>query len=60
MTAPVKEKYDRLIAEGLVPQKRWGFPEDVAKAVVALAKGYFEYSTGMIIEVSGGMNIRRL
>lgn len=60
MTAPVKEKYDRLIAEGLVPQKRWGFPEDVAKAVVALAKGYFEYSTGMIVEVSGGMNIRRL
>ena len=60
MTAPVKEKYDRLIAEGLVPQKRWGFPEDVAKAVVALAKGYFGYSTGLIVEVSGGMNIRHL
>lgn len=60
MTAPVKQKYDRLIAEGLVPQNRWGFPEDVGKAVVALAKGYFPYSTGLIIEVSGGMNIRRL
>jgi NAD(P)-dependent dehydrogenase (short-subunit alcohol dehydrogenase family) len=60
MTAPVKEKYDKLIAEGLVPQKRWGFPEDVGKAVAALAKGYFPYSTGLILEVSGGMNIRRL
>lgn len=60
MTAPVKEKYDQLIAGGLVPQKRWGYPEDVGKAVAALAKGYFPYSTGVILEVSGGMNIRRL
>jgi NAD(P)-dependent dehydrogenase (short-subunit alcohol dehydrogenase family) len=60
MTAPVKEKYDKLIAEGLVPQKRWGFPEDIGKAVVAIAKGYFSFSTGMIVEVSGGMNIKRL
>ncbi len=60
MTAPVKEKYDKLISEGLVPQKRWGFPEDVGKAVVAIAKGYFSFSTGMIVEVSGGMNIKRL
>ncbi|MDH7512432.1 MAG: 3-ketoacyl-ACP reductase [Clostridiales bacterium] len=60
MTAPVKEKYDSLIAEGLVPQKRWGYPEDVGKAVAALAKGFFPYSTGLILEVSGGMNIRRL
>jgi len=60
MTAPVKEKYDQLIANGLVPQRRWGFPEDVGKAVAALAKGYFPYSTGLVIEVSGGMNIRSL
>lgn len=60
MTAPVQEKYDKLINEGLVPQKRWGFPEDVGKAVAALARGDFEYSTGLIIEVSGGMNIRHL
>jgi 3-oxoacyl-[acyl-carrier protein] reductase len=60
MTAPVREKYDKLIAEGLVPQKRWGFPEDVGKAVVALAKGFFPFSTGLVLEVSGGMNIRRL
>ena len=60
MTAPVQEKYDKLIAEGLVPQKRWGFPEDIGKAVVALAKGCFGYSTGLIVEVSGGMNISRL
>lgn len=60
MTAPVREKYDKLIAEGMVPQKRWGFPEDVGKAVAALAKGYFPFSTGLVLEVSGGMNIRRL
>jgi len=60
MTAPVREKYDKLIAEGFVPQKRWGFPEDVGKAVVALAKGHFPFSTGLVLEVSGGMNIRRL
>jgi len=60
MTAPVKDKYDRMIADGLVPQGRWGEPEDVAKAVAALASGAFAYSTGAVIEVSGGMNIRRL
>ena len=60
MTAVVKEKYDRLIAEGLVPQKRWGYPEDVGRAVAALVTGYFDYSTGLIVEVSGGMNIMRL
>jgi NAD(P)-dependent dehydrogenase (short-subunit alcohol dehydrogenase family) len=60
MTAPVKAKYDLMIAAGLVPQGRWGFPEDVGRVVAALASGAFGYSTGAIIEVSGGMNIRRL
>lgn len=60
MTAPVREKYDKLIAQGLVPQKRWGFPEDVGKAVASLARGDFNYSTGLVIEVSGGMDIRHL
>ena len=60
MTAAVKEKYDALIAEGLVPQGRWGLAEDVGRAVSALARGDFAFSTGAVIEVSGGMNIRRL
>jgi len=60
MTAPVREKYDKLIGEGLVPQGRWGLPEDIGKAVAALASGAFGYSTGLVLEVSGGMNIRRL
>lgn len=60
MTAVVKEKYDKLIAEGLVPQKRWGFPEDIGSAVVGLVSGNFNYSTGLVVEVSGGMNIQRL
>jgi 3-oxoacyl-[acyl-carrier protein] reductase len=60
MTAPVKEKYDALIADGGVPQARWGQPEDVGRAVAALARGDFSYSTGGVFEVSGGMNIKRL
>ena len=60
MTAGVKDKYDRLIAGGLVPQGRWGLPEDVGRAVAALVRGDFGYSTGAVIEVSGGMDVRRL
>lgn len=60
MTAPVREKYDRLIAEGLSPIKRWGQPEDVAKAVVAVASEAFAFSTGERINVDGGFHIRRL
>lgn len=60
MTAAVKEKYDKKISEGLIPQGRWGQPEDVGRAVVSLARGDFGYSTGMIVEISGGMNISRL
>jgi 3-oxoacyl-[acyl-carrier protein] reductase len=59
MTEPVREKYDRLIEGGLVPQGRWGEPEDIGRAVAALAAGVFGYSTGTIVEVSGGMDIRR-
>ncbi|MCF6268978.1 MAG: 3-ketoacyl-ACP reductase [Melioribacteraceae bacterium] len=60
MTTGVKEKYDKLIAEGLVPQNRWGTPEDIGRSVAALAIGDFPYSTGTIIEASGGMQIQRL
>ncbi len=60
MTEPVKEKYDKLISEGITPIKRWGTPEDVAKAVVAIAKGYFPFSTGEVFNVDGGFHIRRL
>jgi len=60
MTAPVKEKYDRLIAEGLWPIRRWGKPSDVAKAVAAIAAGYFPFSTGDCFNVDGGFHIRNL
>jgi NAD(P)-dependent dehydrogenase (short-subunit alcohol dehydrogenase family) len=61
MTSVVKEKYDKLILEdGLLPQRRWGEPEDIGRAVVGLAKGYFAYSTGQVIEVGGGFGIKRL
>lgn len=60
MTAVVQEKYDTLIAEGLMVQARWGFPEDVGKAVAALVRGDFPYSTGQVIMVDGGMTLQRL
>lgn len=60
MTVKVKDKYDKLIQEGLIPQKRWGMPEDVGKAVASIARGNFDFSTGMIFEISGGMNLHRL
>jgi NAD(P)-dependent dehydrogenase (short-subunit alcohol dehydrogenase family) len=60
MTAGVTEKYDKLIEGGLCVQKRWGFPDDVGKAVAALAKGDFPYSTGQVIMVDGGLTLPRL
>lgn len=60
MTAAVKEKYDALIAGGLVPLGRWGTPDDIAKAVVALSDGTFGYTTGQSFILDGGMHIRKL
>ena len=60
MTEKVKEKYDALIADGLLPEKRWGKPEDVAAAVLALCNGSLPYVTGQAINVDGGFHIRRL
>lgn len=60
MTKAVKEKYDKRIAEGLVPMGRWGQPEDVAKVIYALCDGTFGYTTGQSITIDGGMHIRRL
>lgn len=60
MTKVVKDKYDKLIAEGLTPIKRWGYPADVAKAVGAIAQGRLDFSTGQVINVDGGFHLRRL
>jgi 3-oxoacyl-[acyl-carrier protein] reductase len=60
MTGAVREKYDRMIADGLTPIARWGEPEDVARAVAALAQGCLPFSTGEVINVDGGFHLRRL
>ena len=60
MTSVVKEKYDRLISEGITPIKRWGYPEDIANAVSVLCSGKLGFSTGEVINVDGGFHIRRL
>jgi len=60
MTSVVKDKYDKLIADGLTPTKRWGQPEDVAKVVGAIAQGRLDFSTGQVINVDGGFHLRRL
>jgi 3-oxoacyl-[acyl-carrier protein] reductase len=56
----VKEKYDKLIAEGLTPTRRWGQPADLAKVVGAIAEGRLDFSTGTVINVDGGFHLRRL
>ncbi len=60
MTSGVKEKYNKLIADGLVPQKRWGTGEDVGKAVTALLGGAFPFSTGDVFYVDGGIHLQQL
>lgn len=60
MTGPVKERYDLMISEGLTPLARWGTPEDVGRAVAAIAEDRFPFSTGEVINVDGGFHLRRL
>ena len=60
MTSGVKEKYDKMIEQGLCVTPRWGYPEDVGKVVGALAAGNFLYSTGQVIMVDGGLTLPRL
>ena len=60
MTAKIKDKYDKLINEGLVPQKRWGLPEEIGKSIGSLARGDWNFSTGMVFEISGGLNLHKL
>jgi NAD(P)-dependent dehydrogenase (short-subunit alcohol dehydrogenase family) len=59
MTSVVSAKYDKMIAEGLTLQRRWGMPEDIGKAVVMLVDGALAYSTGQVINVDGGLTIER-
>ena len=58
MTSAVKKKYDKLVAEGFSPIKRWGTPEDVGKAVATAARGDLPFSTGEVINVDGGFHLR--
>ena len=60
MTAGVKDKYEEMIKNGLTPTARFGLPQDVANAVVAIAEGRFDFSTGQVFNVDGGFHIRRL
>ncbi len=60
MSAPVAEKYDRMIASGLLVENRWGMPDDVGRAVAMLARGEITYGTGNVLHIDGGMTLRRL
>lgn len=60
MTAKVKEKYEKMIAEGITPIKRMGKPEDIGKCVASIAKGNFDFCTGTVIDCDGGFNVRCL
>ncbi len=60
MTARVREIYDQRIADGLVPERRWGYPEDVGRTVAALLRGDAPYATGSVVHVAGGLQIGQL
>jgi NAD(P)-dependent dehydrogenase (short-subunit alcohol dehydrogenase family) len=60
MTSGVREKYDKLIQQGLLLERRWGTPEDVGKAVAALARGDLPYATGQVLTLDGGLTLQRL
>jgi 3-oxoacyl-[acyl-carrier protein] reductase len=60
MSAAVAEKYDRLIANGLTVENRWGEPDDVGRAVAMLARGDLSYATGNVLNIDGGLTLRRL
>jgi NAD(P)-dependent dehydrogenase (short-subunit alcohol dehydrogenase family) len=60
MVAPVVSKYEKLVADGLLPQNRLGTPQDIARAVRAIAEGGLDYSTGQVLDVDGGFHLRRL
>jgi NAD(P)-dependent dehydrogenase (short-subunit alcohol dehydrogenase family) len=60
MTAAVKDRYDAMLAGGFTPINRWGTPEDVGKAVTAIAQGAFPFSTGDVFNIDGGFHLRRL
>ncbi|MDG3579108.1 3-ketoacyl-ACP reductase [Rhizobium sp. YJ-22] len=60
MTAGVADRYDRLIADGLVPMKRWGYPADIGAICAGLAGGGFAFATGSVIDADGGLSIARL
>ena len=60
MTSAVKQKYDKMLAEGIVPQGRWGEPDDVGLAVKAILSGHFPFSTGSVINIDGGLSLPRL
>lgn len=60
MTAGVQEKYDKLIEQGAWPIRRWGQPDDIGRAVAAIARGELPFSTGEVINVDGGFHLRTL
>ena len=60
MTAGVKEKYEKMIEEGITPIRRFGYPEDVAKCVVAACSGLLDFSAGQVLNADGGFELRRM
>jgi NAD(P)-dependent dehydrogenase (short-subunit alcohol dehydrogenase family) len=60
MTEPVRAKYDKVIAEGLLVERRWGAAEDIGKAVAMLARGDLPYATGQVLNLDGGLTLPRL
>lgn len=50
---------DAAITEGRVPERRWGSPDDIGRAVTTLATGGLSYATGQALWIDGGLHINR-
>ena len=60
MIASVTAVYEKRIADGLLPQRRMGEPEDIARVVRSVADGLLDYCTGQVIHADGGFHLRIL
>ncbi|MFZ4286222.1 3-ketoacyl-ACP reductase [Variovorax sp. HJSM1_2] len=59
MTAVAQTRFDQMLADGFTPINRWGQPQDVGRAVAALAAGELPFSTGVAVQIDGGMHIHQ-
>jgi len=57
MSAPLRNKAGDFIEKKMIPMKRVGKPEDIARVAVFLASDDSAYMTGQVLTVDGGLSL---